>query len=170
MRRYLWLAVGLVAFAPIDNQGLGQAKIDNPALKERAAIARERFEELVRSTAEALVDPPHNDEGVEEYIKKSILTEERAESLGKWSRRWMQAERDMASDDNARQAAVKAHRDRLRDLEKGSVLKLWLEDRVKPEPTKVIYLKFMMMFPNFSETVHYLRLEAETEEVSADQS
>ena len=65
---------------------------------------------------------------------------------------------------------MKAHRDRMRDLENGGVLKRWLEERIKPAPTRESYAEMMKMAPAFTDTIGFFRLEAESLVVKASEA
>jgi len=107
----------------------------------------------------------------QEFEVTSVLGEERAESFGRWSARWMDAECDSAVNDaTAVLVAVKAHRDRMRDLENGGALKRWLEARIKPAPTRESYAEVMKMAPAFTDTIRFFRLEAESLVVKASEN
>jgi hypothetical protein len=165
MRRSILMVIGCAALASTvgtwASQEHGQRNAD-PSAKERAALAREKYEDLFRKISDDLLNPPLG-KPEQEFEVTSVLGEERAESFGRWSARRMNAERDSAVNDTAAVlVAVKAHRDRMRDLEIGGALKRWLEERIKPAPTRESYAEVMKTAPAFADTIRFFRLEAES--------
>jgi hypothetical protein len=164
MRRSILLVIGCAAVGLAAGTWASQEPGGRDAdlwAEQRVALARQKYEGLFRKTSDDLLDPPVGEQGQLKFA--SVLSDERAESFGRWSVRWMDAERDSASNDaTAIRAAVRAHKDRMLDLENGGVLRQWLEKRIVPAPTREHYAETMKEAPAFTDAIRFFRLEAES--------
>ena len=64
-----------------------------------------------------------------------------SEPVYRWSRRWLDAERDLASRDEERLAAVKAHLQRMRDLDRITQARFRRQDTTVDESTAAQYFR-----------------------------
>ena len=98
---YILLVIACAALASTvvtwAGQGHGERNAD-PLAKECAALARQKYEGLFRKTSIDLANP-HEGKLDQHFEVTSVLSEERAETFGRWSTRWMDAERDSALND-----------------------------------------------------------------------
>ncbi len=136
--------------------GLGFAQ-ENTA-QTRLKLAEEFYKKLQVKTIQALVAPPSS---TSHSIFDDNLDGAKAEQFHLWSRRWMEAQQALGTNQEQRVAAIKDHLARMRDLEEGSLIKEWLKRSGHGDDfnaaTNEMWLK-----SEFASTMKYFRVEAES--------
>lgn len=93
---------------------------ESPANK-RVKLAEQAYTRLVDQTVEHIYAPQQS---AKSEPSDGPLSAEKAEEFYRWSRRWMEAERDRATSKDERIAAIEAHLERMREQEQAIVYKL----------------------------------------------
>lgn len=125
-RPILPLAVMAIAALTFPTPAHPEPPKDAPTNAEaRIRIARAKYERLLEDAANHFEAPPIGADGRDE--PSHLLDEPGAELFHSWSRRRMEAELEAAADKAGRLAAIRAHRDRMRELETGQALAKLME-------------------------------------------
>jgi hypothetical protein len=101
--------------------------IADPTMGDRLDLARRDYDTAYEGALKSLATPPPPGVASPEEGVRRILNETTAEQLCVRSRRWMELERDQGRTEADRLAALRAHLDRLRDLEAGGLLRDWMK-------------------------------------------
>lgn len=136
---------------------VGDEAAGDPTAKARLEIAREAYRELYARDLQALVAPPvkAGENRVEEF-----LNGRKAEEYYQWSRRCMEAERDLKPGDEGNRAALKGHLDRMKSLEEGELFKDWFKEIGEQVPDNMTDV--ISSVPTFAKPLKFFRLEAES--------
>jgi len=127
MRQRTWFVIGCLALAlglaAAGKTRSGAARDEpaaDPTAKARLEIARGVYEKtLVRDS-----NPYRGIQtGSMGNWKPPEIDDREAENLYQWSRRWMEAERDVKPDGSGPIAALRGHRSRMNDLGSGEAIK-----------------------------------------------
>jgi hypothetical protein len=134
---------------PRNQNSIGPVPLLDPTASERAEVAGRVYRALLRGEARR-------------YLAKApdapaVFDARLAERLGEWSLRWMEAARN-AGGRAARFEAVRAHLERMRDLESGQSVQdaLRQEGRLGDRPLDITKLV------EFTEVARFFRLDAES--------
>jgi hypothetical protein len=128
--------------------------------KDRVELARTAYESVFKETLNMLAASPRPEDG---DPNQRIFSAARAEQLYLWSKRWMEAQRDLGrGQEGGEIAAIQAHLERMKDLESGALIKAWVKVVQLPTPTDDAIAASMEMIPAFRASIKFYRAEAES--------
>jgi len=166
MRQRTWFVIGCLALA-LGLAAAGKTRSgagrDEPAAadsgaKARLEIARGIYEQMLMRQP----DPFSGNHGNLMGAPRPPQPDRKVEDLYLWSRRWMEAERDVRPDGGGIVVAFRGHRDRMKDLGTIESLKGLYKKRNIPYTDELLAGQAKFSIGVSTEGLPFFRLEAES--------